>query len=169
MVKNEQFEEYLLNHALHRCRRKKYEVQIQRVVKGTEYNVPGQTDVVYNFLEQCYESTLDADYIVTGTMGEMWPICSDALAGYEIDDEKRIEIYPKKYESKSRDEVYYYIQIDVNQQFELTLSSGAVLHGNAEGVEHDAGDYVVFTSMEKKDYRIINGVVFSRTYERIDV
>ena len=146
-------------------RRRRYPVYIRRAVKGSIYNVSDTPDVVYNILEDSYETTADADYIVTGLLGEMWPIKKESLAGYDVSPEE-IDDEPRQFFSKSSDIVFYAVQI--SGEFELELEDGIVLKGNRPGIEHGEGDYILWTSLEKQDYRIINGKIFTSMYEEYE-
>ncbi len=147
--------------------RKQYYVQIQKAKSDRIYNVKDKVGVVYNFLEDV-EALIDGyDYIVTGVAGEMWPIHKAALCGYEIDNIDSIGIEPKQYKSKARDITYMAVCIPVKHKFQIQLESGTILNGNTEGVEHATGDYILYTSLDKKDFRIINGNIFDQMYELI--
>lgn len=141
-----------------------YTVMIQKASSDIEYNVKGKKGVVYNKLEMAEESVEGFDYVVTGIVGEMWPITRDALIGYEIDDESEIEDYPKPFMTKRADSEYYAIMIPGEIKFQVHLANGIVLNGNKEGAQHGNGDYVLCNSLELKNYRIVNGDIFDRMY-----
>lgn len=145
--------------------RKQYYVKIQKAQSDRIYNVKDKAGVVYNYLEKSEALIEGYEYIVTGIVGEMWPIHEKSLCGYEIDDIDSIGTEPKQYKSKTNEVIYMAICIPVEHKFQLELSSGTILNGNVDGVEHGDGDYILYTSLEKKDFRIINGNVFNRMYE----
>lgn len=146
-------------------KRKSYQVKLQKAMSDRVYNVPGTPGVVYNFLEDCRETVADAGYIVTGLLGEMWPIGRESLAGYDA-EEKDISEEPKSFWTKSGERVYFAIQIPLEVKFSVETSYG-LLKGNyaTDEIPHGKGDYLVCNSFAEGDYRVINGAIFHEMYE----
>lgn len=147
--------------------RKEYPVKIQRVKEDTVYNVPDHKNLVYNYLEQAYEPTEGADYVVTGILGEMWPITEEALKGYQIADRNEITYEPKTFLSRPNNITYYAARIDKREKVNIKLRNSILLHANAASVEHGEGDYLIYTLENVEDLRVINGKIFPYMYERI--
>lgn len=145
-------------------RRKKYQVHIQKADRNRIYNVPECPGMVYNVMEDSHESLEHADYVVTGLLGEMWPITKKSLQGYEVSEEE-ITASPRVFYSKLSDIKYYAIQIPKDVLFMVSMEKYGVLKGNAVGREHGIGDFLLCTSFQKEDFRIINGQVFDKMYE----
>ncbi|MDO4188233.1 MAG: hypothetical protein Q4D29_04515 [Lachnospiraceae bacterium] len=145
--------------------RKSYEVLIQMADVNQVYNVPDKPGYVYNFLEKYETYVKGYDYVVTGLLGEMWPIRTGALDGYDVDNISSISCTPKKIKTKVIGNTYYGICIPVGYEFSVSLSKETIMHGNAPGVEHLSGDYIICSSFENGDYRIINGSIFDKMYE----
>lgn len=151
------------------CQRKKYAVSIQKAVRDKEYNVPGRPGYLYNCLEDSVESLESADYIVTGLLGEMWPITEKNLASYDVEGITLSE-EPKQVFTKAATMIHYALQIPVEVPFAVEVSWCGKLNGNAraEEIPHGTGDYLVCTTPEEGDYRIVNGAVFKKMYERVE-
>ena len=147
-------------------RRKQYQVKIQKALPDKVYNVSGRPGVVYNILEDCEESVAAADYIVAGLLGEMWPISQKDLCGYDADVNEIDEI-PKLFHTKPSDKTYYGILIPVTVPFSVETGKYGRLNGNAkpDEIPHGQGDYIICTSFDEGDYRIVNGQIFNKMYE----
>lgn len=146
--------------------RKPYQVKIEKAFPDKIYNVPEKPGVVYNILEDCEESILKADYVVTGLMGEMWLISCKDLCGYEV-NEVEIEVTPKLVYTKSGDRTYYGVRIPLDTAFSVETLKYGKLKGNAnqDRVPHGEGDYIICTSFDAGDFRIVNGQIFHKMYE----
>ena len=151
---------------------------IQRSDPEREYNVPGKKGVVYNFLEDCCEPVTEGGFIVTGILGEMWPINGRSLAKYGV-HRTDVGFAPVEVRTVELDTVYAGIQVPADTPFTLETDYGerAVLHGNRPGISHGEGDYIiVFARKEKGTWvpdlscgeRIINGAVFSELYREYE-
>lgn len=145
--------------------RKPYQVQIQKALPDKIYNVSEKPGVVYNILEDCEESIAEADYVVTGLMGEMWPISRKDLCGYEV-DETAIDETPKPVYTKSGDRTYYGVKIPLEADFFVETSKYGKLRGNAkpDKIPHGEGDYIICSSFAEGDFRIVNGQIFDKMY-----
>ena len=67
---------------------KSYRAKIQTADSKQVYNVVGQPGIVYNCLEDAYEKVNDTGYVVTGIVGEMWPISEKAIQKYRVSPER---------------------------------------------------------------------------------
>lgn len=145
--------------------RKPYQVQIQKALPDRIYNVAGKPGVLYNILEDCEESIAETDYVVTGLMGEMWPICRKELCGYKV-DEAVIDETPKPVYTKSGDRIYYGVRIPLGTVFSVETSRYVQLKGNAnpDKIPHGEGDYIICTSFDEGDFRVVNGQIFHKMY-----
>ena len=150
-------------------RKRIYPVKIQKAVKDKIYNVPGKAGVTYNFLEDCEQSLENAAYIVTGLAGEIWPITEKDLASYEVNPED-IGIEPKEFYTKPNGKEYFGIKIPADVTFSVETKHFGVLNGNANGhkIPHGTGDYILCTSFDSENFRIVNGHVFDKMYELVE-
>ena len=155
---------------------KSNKVRIQKSDPDREYNVSGNKGVVYNFLEDSYEKIGKEGYIVTGVVGEMWPIGSKALSKYNIKPEE-ITYEAKEVDTVELETVYAAVKIPLGTEFWLETDYGekALLKGNRSGIEHGTGDFVLVTTKLKEgvyepDFedsgRIINGKIFDQLYRK---
>ena len=154
-----------------------YRAKIQIADSQQIYNVIGKPGVVYNSLEDAYEKVGDVGYVVTGILGEMWPIGEKTVKKYNVDPDI-ITAEPMEVDTVELDTVYAAIMIPSGTQFTLETNYGekAVLKGNRSGIVHGDGDYVlVMTKMINGVYipdfddcgRIINGVIFEKLYKEL--
>lgn len=152
-----------------------YRAKIQIADSQQVYNVADKPGVVYNCLEDAYENVSDTGYVVTGIVGEMWPIGEKAVKKYNVNP-ANITAEPMEIDTLELDTVYAAIRIPTETQFTLEVDYGekAVLRGNRSGMEHGNGDYVlVMTKLVDGEYypdfddsgRIINGAIFDRLYK----
>lgn len=152
-----------------------YRAKIQIADSQQVYNVADKPGVVYNCLEDAYENVSDTGYVVTGIVGEMWPIGEKAVKKYNVNP-ANITAEPMEIDTVELDTVYAAIRIPTETQFTLEVDYGekAVLRGNRSGMEHGNGDYVlVMTKLVDGEYypdfddsgRIINGAIFDRLYK----
>lgn len=150
-------------------RKRIYPVKIQKAIKDKIYNVPGKAGVTYNFLEACEQSLENAAYIVTGLAGEIWPITEKDLDSYDAKPED-IGIEPKEFYTRPNGKIYFGIQIPVQTLFSLETKYFGVLHGNANAYEisHGKGDYILCTSFDSGNFRIVNGHIFDKMYELVE-
>lgn len=144
-----------------------YEVDIQVADEKRNYNVEGKKGegVVFNKLIQKELPVAGYQYVVTGVLGEMYPIYKSELIDFEIGEGQKIGAKPRKFVKKANHIDYYAIQIPVQYKFQIKLASGKVLEGNTDGIEHGEGDYLICTSFERRDYRIVKGNIFDKLYE----
>lgn len=109
----------------------------------------------------------------------MWPIGEKAVKKYNVDPEN-ITVEPMEVDTVELDTVYAAIRIPSDTQFTLEVNYGkkALLKGNRSGIDHGDGDYVLaMTKMINGVYipdfddcgRIINGVIFEKLYQRLEV
>ena len=154
---------------------KSYPVKIQIADSQRIYNVPDNPGIVYNYLENAYEKVDNANYVITGMLGEMWPISKNSLMKYSINPEY-ITLEPISVNTMELSTVYAAIIIPSHLRFALEINYGekSVLHGNRLGIEHGVGDYIlVKTKLEnglhRPDFtdsgRIINGTIFHMLYK----
>lgn len=150
-------------------RKRIYSVKIQKAVKDKIYNVPGKKGVIYNFLEDCEQSLENAAYIVTGLAGEIWPITEKDLSSYDVNPEE-IGIEPKEFYTRPNGKEYFGIQIPAEILFSVETKHFGVLHGNARvnEISHGEGDYILCTSFESENFRIVNGHIFDKMYELVE-
>lgn len=152
-----------------------YRAKIQIADSQQVYNVADKPGVVYNCLEDAYENVSDTGYVVTGIVGEMWPIGEKSVKKYNVNP-ANITAEPMEIDTLELDTVYAAIRIPTETQFTLEVDYGekAVLRGNRSGMEHGNGDYVlVMTKLVDGEYypdfddsgRIINGAIFDRIYK----
>ena len=121
-----------------------YRVLIRRADPQQIYNVPGKPGVMYNFMEDVYEKVMDNGYVVTGTMGEMWPIGADTIKKYNIEPSK-VKSEPVLIDTVELYTVYAAVMIPYDTPFTLEVDYGekAMLHGNRPGLEHGNGDFIL--------------------------
>lgn len=154
---------------------KSYPVKIQVADSQRIYNVPDRPGIVYNYLENAYEKVDNADYVITGMLGEMWPIGKNSLMKYSINP-KYITLEPISVNTKELSTVYAAIIIPTHLQFALEINYGekSVLYGNCLGIEHGVGDYILVKTklvngLHHPDFndsgRIINGTIFHKLYK----
>ena len=155
-----------------------YRAKIQKADPNRIYNVPGQPGVVYNCLEDSYES-VGSQYVVTGVAGEMWPIGEGALRKYRITAED-ITAEPTEVDTVELDTIYAAIRIPLETKFTLEVDYGekALLHGNRDGIPHSDGDYVLIPAKMSPDGkfvpdfddsgRIVNGTIFDKLYKPLE-
>lgn len=152
-----------------------YRAKIQIADSQRLYNVADNPGVVYNCLEDAYENVANTGYVVTGIVGEMWPIGEKAINKYNVKPED-ITSEPMEVDTVELDTLYAAIMIPADTQFTLEVDYGekAVLKGNRFGIEHGNGDYVlVATKLVDGEYRpdfddsgrIINGAIFDKLYK----
>ena len=152
-----------------------YQAKIQTADSQRVYNVADKPGVVYNCLEDAYEKVGDSGYVVTGLVGEMWPIGEKAVKKYNVDP-KNITAEPMEVDTVELDTVYAAIMIPSDTMFTLEVDYGekAVLRGNRFGIDHGDGDYVLVAAklvngIYIPDFddsgRIINGAIFEKLYQ----
>ena len=146
------------------CKKKEYIVTLERANIAKEYNIKGKPGYVYNYLEDAEISVDGMAYVVTGTVGEMWPIPEKRADAYEIIEELSQGIYKAK--TKKSEQLYEYKLIPVDEQMSLEIENGSVLHVNAKAnsVDHGEGDRLIRVKGEES-YWVVNGRVFESTYE----
>lgn len=156
---------------------KSYRAKVQTANSKQVYNVAGQPGVVYNCLEDAYEKVSDTGYVVTGIVGEMWPISEKAVRKYQVNPEC-ITAEPIEVDTVELDTVYAAVQIPNDMPFTLEVDYGekAILQGNRSGIAHGDGDYILLTTkfvngIYYPDFedsgRIINGKIFNKLYKEI--
>lgn len=156
----------ITNQNIWKCAHKRvHEVTIQAANEKRNYNVEGKKGVVYNKLLQEELEVSGYQYVITGVAGEMYPIYKSELINFEVDDTQKIGVKPQRIFTKANHIDYYAIQIPVEYKFEIKLASGKILEGNTDGIEHGQGDYIICTSFERRDYRIVKGNLFDKLYE----
>lgn len=152
-----------------------YRAKIQIADLQQVYNVADKPGVVYNCLEDAYEKVSDTGYVVTGIVGEMWPIGEKAVEKYNVAPDD-ITTEPIEVDTVELDTVYAAIMIPNDTQFTLEVDYGekAVLRGNRFGIEHGGGDCVlVMAKFIDGEYypdftdsgRIVNGEIFDKLYK----
>ena len=152
-----------------------YRAKIQTADSQRVYNGADKPGVVYNCLEDAYEKVGDSGYVVTGIVGEMWPIGEKAVKKYKVAP-KDITAEPIEVDTVELDTVYADIVIPSDIMFRLEVDYGekAVLRGNRLGIDHGEGDYVLVAAklvngIYIPDFddsgRIINGAIFEKLYK----
>lgn len=155
---------YLKNpKAVQLCKKRRYQVQIQRGDSNKVYNVPDRPGMVYNHLEDSYEQVLDGMYVITGLLGEMYPVTREVLANYEVEPEDLKDI-PVLIWTKPGVEQFEAVRIPVEIPFEVEIPEIGILYGNSPKSSHGEGDYLL-RSVGSEDFRIVNGTLFHRIYE----
>lgn len=147
-------------------KRRAYPVKIEIAVADKVYNIPGKKGFIYNHLEKCEQSVDNADYVITGLLGEKWPIMAETLENYEAVPEE-ITTEPKEFYTKVNNKDYYAIQIPAEISFTVQTRHFGILNGNVARISHRLGDYIVCTSFKEENYRIVNGDIFERMYELV--
>lgn len=159
-------------------RNKSYKAKIQLADPELVYNVPDRPGVVYNKLEDSYEKVGGAAAVVTGAAGEMWPIGTGSLKKYDIAPEN-ITKEAQSVDTIVTDDVFAAVKIPLDTQFTVEVNYGeaALLKGNAPGIDHSDGDYVlvpaklengVYTPDFTDSGRIINGAEFDVLYGAVE-
>ena len=157
------------------CTNRSYKAKIQIADPEQIYNVPDRPGVVYNCLEDSYEKVGDSGYVITGILGEMWPIGEGSVKKYKVDP-NTITNVPKTVDTVELDTVYAAIMIPADEEFTLEVDYGekALLKGNRNGIGHGKGDYVLVSAKlidgkyqpDLSDSgRIINGRIFEKLYK----
>lgn len=140
-------------------KRTDYEISVQKVAPGTD---------IYNYLEDCHYTTDETRcYVLTGTVGEQWPVNQAKLEKtYKVSEEDRyllekgimLNVQPKE----SADKIY---AERAEQDTQVHTSWGDVL------TAHE-GDVIAFAvkdgEVDKNDSWVINKDVFNTTYEKVD-
>lgn len=155
-------------------RNRSYKAKIQLADPDRIYNVPDKKGLVYNFLEDSYEKVSSNGFVVTGVIGEIWPVSKKAIAKYDISPEC-ITSEPTEVDTVELDTVYAAIPIPAEIQFTLEVDYGekAVLKGNRSGIDHGSGDYILaaarlingkFLPDFNDSGRIVNGAIFDMLY-----
>ena len=159
---------YLENNKWDTYVRKQYFVQIQKADLQQIYNVSDSPGIVYNFLEDSYEKVIEDGYVITGLLGEMWPIPKEGLTHYDVGD-LEIGIEPVLVSTQKSNLRYEGIQIPEKFLFTLNISGIGVLKGNHKGNQHAGGDYVVkeIRGTVKQAIRIVNGMIFDKMYQKL--
>ena len=137
-------------------KRTDYKVNIRKVIPGTK---------VYNHLENCYYTTDEERcYVITGTVGEKWPVNKAKLErAYDIekyidDIDKGIPIEVNPKESTER-----IFAERAQKDIEVHTSWGDVLTAH----EDDIIAYAVKDNqVDKNDSWVINKDVFDTIYEK---
>lgn len=166
--------DYQRSHSVEILYQQSYRAKIQTVGSQRVYNVADKPEVIYNCLEDAYEKVSDTGYVVTGIVGEMWPIGEKAIKKYNVvpDD---ITTEPIEVDTVELNTGYAAIMIPNDTQFTIEVDYGekAVLRGNRLSIEHSSGDYVlVMAKLVDGEYypdftdsgRIINGAIFNKLY-----
>jgi hypothetical protein len=152
-----------------------YAAKIQKANPDRLYNTD-QPGIVYNILEDSY-APVGNGYVVTGLLGEMWPIGERAVGKYEIAKEN-ITDTPQTVMTKENGVVLAGVQIPKEMLFRVQTDYGerVWLNGNREGIDHKEGDWVlVATKIVDGKYvpdfadagRIVNGAIMEQLYRRI--
>jgi hypothetical protein len=144
-------------------RRRRYTVWIRRADETRVYNVPGEPGVVYNFLEDSREHVRSGGYVVTGLCGELYPIGPEMLAQYSFEalpdgDE------PVPCVRRQDGGLWRAVRIPASVPYCIRLDDGNVAKGNAPGVSHGEGDWIV-CSDGARNFRSVNGLLFDRLFE----
>ena len=114
---------------------------------------------------------------MTGVSGEMWPIPVSAVSKYDINPEYINEV-PVKVRTIETGDIFMGMRIPESEKFWLEVNYGkkSVLNGNADGIEHADGDYILIRAKYEggrycPDFndsgKIINGKIFSCLYREI--
>lgn len=153
--------------------KKLYEVYVCMPALGTK---------VYNVLEDAYYTTTEErPFVLSGTVGEQWIIDFARLARtYKQLNGEPITIESFKGKGHPYKVDWFKIQtvddpttnwaffVDKSKKVKVQTAWGDSLIANRSGIEHGFGDYLVCTDVcgypNMKDMWIVNGAVFSRTY-----
>ena len=159
-------------------RNRSYKAQIQLADPNRIYNAPDRPGVVYNFLEDAYETVTPGGYVITGLAGEMWPIGAKSVSKYRISPEE-ITAEPQFVLTRELPDLYAGIMVPRKTEFRLIVSYGnksSVLHGNRPDIAHGYGDWVLVPAAVQSgrlmpDFsdsgRVINGSLFDKLYRPV--
>ena len=148
------------------------------LVKKKEYTVqvykPPLNTKVYNYLEDSIDYTDETKpYVIIGLLNEKWTMNEKKLIQiYNVDISKITEI-PIHITTKTNKDApqNFCIHIPLFIQFEIITKFKNKLKANRSEVEHDLGDYLLFTNINGRpnldDKWIVNGQIFEKTYEKI--
>ena len=154
---------------------KSYRAIIQKADKNKVYNVAGKPGIVYNFFEDSYAKVTDYGFVVTGILGEMWPIDRSTINKFNVSIDQ-LSLEPVEVDTIETGTVFCGVQIPVETEFTLEADYGekVVLKGNHPKIEHGNGDFVlVAAKLEDGKYvpdfsdsgRIVNGTIFEKLYK----
>ncbi len=143
--------------------RRAYTVFIRRADPGRVYNVPGEPGVVYNAFEDCYARVSEGGCVVTGVCGELYPVGPELLAQYDCET-LPVGDEPVRCVRRQDGRLWRAVQIPLRVPYRIRLDDGNVLKGNAPGVGHGEGDWIV-CSDGAQDYRSVNGLQFPLLFE----
>jgi hypothetical protein len=148
--------------------KKSYEVDIRKSSVAVK---------VYNNLENVtYDVKPEENrVIITGTAGEEWLAKVDKVlstyrkldgsslteADIPVDKKLRVKTLPGS--------EYFAVFVPKERQFKVQTSWGDILTINRDGIPHGDGDYLICSVKDGNpnfsDVWVINGVIFSKTYE----
>ena len=148
------------------CRKKEYEVTLQKADVNKVYNIADKPGYVYNFLEDAEISVEGMEYVVTGLLGEMWPIPESRVSTYEIIRSVSEDTFLAK--TKPAVTIYEYRRVPAKEQTVISIENGSELHVNSPKCEHGEGDVLIRVKGEKH-FWVVNGLVFEKTYEVCDL
>ena len=194
-------EEELLPEGFEWCRKGLYEVQIElgcyplgdgtKLLDGFKKDKEGKNAVKseFNILEQnSWTTSPNKPYIITGTVGERWPVKQANLSAYEVDP-AIIGITPITASTKDPSEQEFLVAYFVpegttvavtpswafNEDFLQEILEKDFLTGEGKVEEYDIEpEYMELSEKEREDPeiitkydpRIINGSVMQTTYDR---
>lgn len=147
------------------CRKKEYEVTLQKADTYKVYNLANKPGYVYNFLEDAEISVEGMAYVVTGLLGEMWPIPESRVNTYEIISTISEDAFLAK--TKPAGTIYEYKRVPAGEQTVISIENGSKLHVNSPKCEHGEGD-VLIRVLGEENFWVVNGLVFEKTYEIVE-
>ena len=159
-------------------RSRPYRAAVQTADPQRIYNVPDSPGVVYNYLEDAYEQVSPGGYVITGILGEMWPIGAESISKYDISPQS-VTAEPRTVMTRRMPDLYAGIMIPAQTVFTLTVQYGgssALLRGNRPETGHCNGDWILLRTCTENglprpdfsaDGRIINGQCFASLYRPV--
>lgn len=146
------------------CKKKKYQVEIQKADSNKVYNVPDSPGEIYNLFEEVTYHVEEGEFVITGTAGEMWVISKNHLERtYDIHINDIGDI-PIKVWTKSSDVEYEFMRVEPRYQGIVNISIDRVLVVNSDKVDHGKGD-VLIRSINSNDFWSVNGIIFENTFD----
>lgn len=146
------------------CVKRKYNISVQMGDPGRIYNVPGVKGAVYNTLEKARYRVRENEYVLTGTVGEMWVTDAKHLKAAYCTDNVTIGPEPVEISTRPNGLVYEFRRVPLSCSGTIPLGEGRVLTVNAAGIDHGKGDVLIRPAGETSFWSV-NGILFEHTYE----
>lgn len=159
-------------------RNRPYRAYVQIADPEQVYNVAGRPGVVYNYLEDACEPVSPGGYVITGAVGEMWPIGPESIEKYDISPAD-VTAEPQPAMTRAMPALWAGVMIPAETEFTVTAQYGdqeTVLTGNRPGIPHGRGDWVLVRTVTENGIvrpdltgsgRVINGKSFGVIYRPV--